>query len=325
MDSFVYLDAADSAKVQPLYVLHGDEDFLKRQVLKKLKRCVFGPEAGDAPVTIVPGDKATFADVFDELDSVGLFTARRMVIVDNADPFVTKHRSLLEEKVGNLSGSGVLVLDVKTWAGNTRLAKMVPASMTVVCKAPPVYKLAAWCVQWAQSQQEKQLTAPAATHLVDLVGPDMGLLDQEIFKLAIYVGEKSRIDVADVDRLVGHSRAENIWQIFDAIAEGRNADGLAMLGRLFDQGEEPMKLMGAFGSQMRSWPRPHASWPRANGSPSPWRRSASPRSPSRPTKTSCGTWAGAGPRNSTIGSSKSTWACAATAPCRNERRWSECW
>lgn len=251
MDSFVYLDAADSAKVQPLYVLHGDEDFLKRQVLKKLRRCVFGTNIEDAPVTVVAGDKATFADVFDELDSVGLFTARRLVIVENADPFVSKHRPQLEERVGHMSGSGVLVLDVKTWAGNTRLAKMVPANMTIVCKSSPPWKVPAWCVDWARSQQGKQLSAPAAAHLVDLVGPDLGLLDQEILKLAIYVGDKQRIDVADVDRLVGHSRGENIWHIFDAVAEGRNADALAMLGRLFDQGEEPMRLMGAFGSQMR--------------------------------------------------------------------------
>src|ERR1700677_3756146 len=251
MDCFVYLDAADSAKAQPLYVLHGDEDFLKRQVLKKLRRCVFGADVDEAPVSVVAGDKATFADVFDELDTVGLFTARRLVIVENADPFVSKHRTQLEERVGKMSGSGVLVLDVKTWAGNTRLAKMVPASMTIVCKAPPPYKVPAWCVEWAKSQQGKQLSSPAATHLVDLIGPDMGLLDQEILKLAIYVGDKTRIEVSDVDRLVGHSRGENIWHIFDAVAEGRNADALAMLGRLFDQGEEPMRLIGGFGSQMR--------------------------------------------------------------------------
>jgi DNA polymerase-3 subunit delta len=145
----------------------------------------------------------------------------------------------------------VLVLDVKTWAANTRLAKMVSATVTVVCKTPPLAKLPPWCVQWALSQEKKQLSAPAASHLVDLIGPDMGLLDQEILKLSLYVGTRSRIDVNDVDRLVGQSRGENVFHIFDAIAEGRNADALAMLGRLFDQGEAPMKLMGAFGMQMR--------------------------------------------------------------------------
>jgi DNA polymerase-3 subunit delta len=251
MDSLTYLDSPDSAKVQPLYVLHGDEDFLKRQVLKKLRRCLFGTEANGAEVSVVTGDKATLADVFDELDSVGLFTSRRLVVVDNADPFVTKFRPQLEQKLAKLSGAGVLVLDVKTWPATTRLAKMIPATVTIVCKTPPTAKVPAWCVQWALSQQEKQLSSPAASHLVDLIGPDMGLLDQEILKLAIYVGKKARIDVSDVDKLVGNSRAENVFHIFDAIAQGRNADALGMLGRLFDQGEPPMKLMGAFGMMMR--------------------------------------------------------------------------
>ena len=33
MDSLAFLDKAGKQKVQPVYVLHGDEDFLKRQVL----------------------------------------------------------------------------------------------------------------------------------------------------------------------------------------------------------------------------------------------------------------------------------------------------
>ena len=61
---------------------------------------------------------------------------------------------------------------------------------------------------------------PAARLLVDLIGSDMGLLDQEILKLAIYIGDGKRIDSGVVDLLVGNSRAENTWKIFDLIGNG---------------------------------------------------------------------------------------------------------
>jgi DNA polymerase-3 subunit delta len=121
----------------------------------------------------------------------------------------------------------------------------------IACKAPPAYKLAQWCVQWARGQHHKELASPAAALLVDLIGLEMGLLDQELEKLAVYVGTRGRIESADVDKLVGNSRAENTWKIFDAIAAGRSGEALAILERLFDQGEEPLRILGAFSMQLR--------------------------------------------------------------------------
>ena len=56
--------------------------------------------------------------------------------------------------------------------------------------------------------------------LVDLVGPEMGLLDQELNKLSVYIGAKSKIETEDVDKLVGNNRAADTFKIFDAVAAG---------------------------------------------------------------------------------------------------------
>jgi DNA polymerase-3 subunit delta len=249
MDSLAFLES--TAPVGPLYVLHGDEAFLKRQSLQALRARALGPDADDQSVAMHAGDKATFAAVYDELQTVPFFAPRRIVVVEGADPFVTRFRTQLEKNINNLPPSGLLVLDVKTWPANTKLAKLVAPAATIVCKAPPAYKLTPWCTQWAAAQHQKQLPAPAAALLVDLVGTEMGLLDQEILKLAIYVGERKRIDVADVDRLVGNNRAESTWKVFDALGAGRAAEALAILDRALEQGEEPLKIMGAFSMQLR--------------------------------------------------------------------------
>jgi DNA polymerase III subunit delta len=251
MDSLAFLERAARLKPQPLYVLHGDEDFLKRQVLLALRPLVLGPDADDLGVSTHPGDKAAFAAVYDELETVPCFSRRRLVVVENADPFVSRHRALLEKSVGRLPATGTLVLDVKSWPANTKLAKLVEADQTIVCKTPAAYRLPQWCVQWAASRHGKELSTAAATLLVELVSPEMGLLDQEVLKLALYVGDAARIDTADVDKLVGSSRAENTWKIFDALATGRPGEALAVLDRLFEQDEEPLRILGAFSMQLR--------------------------------------------------------------------------
>ena len=251
MDSLTYLERGGKAKVLPLYVLHGDEPFLKRQVLLALRQRALGDESDDSAVSVHAGDKAVFAAVYDELQTAPFFHPRRLVMVENADPFVTRFRTTLEKKVGDLPETGVLVLDVKTWAANTKLYKLVGDESAIACKTPATNRLISWCTTWCRSRHGKELAGPAASLLVDLVGQEMGVLDQELEKLAVFVGQRQQIESADVDRLVGQSREEKTWIIFDAIAAGRAGEALSILERLFDQGEEPLRILGAFSMQLR--------------------------------------------------------------------------
>lgn len=250
MDSLTFLERASKGDPRPVYVLHGDEEFLKRQVTAALRERILGRDADAMGLSTYEGDKAEFSTIRGELETLPFLSPRRLVIIEKADPFVTKHRSALEKYVANPSATGVLVLDVTTWPATTKLAKALAGDATITCKAPAAHKLPEWCVQRAAAHG-KQLTVQAARLLVDLVGPEMGLLDQELAKLAIYVGDAKRIDPDDVDKLVGHSRGENMWKIFDAIAAANTSEALAILDRLLDQGEEPLRILGAFSMQLR--------------------------------------------------------------------------
>jgi DNA polymerase-3 subunit delta len=246
MDALAFLDKPATA-LKPLYVVHGDEAFLRRLTIEAIRTRTVGDD--DSAVSVFPGDKAEFAAVFDELMSAPFFAPKRVVVVADADPFVTRYRSLLEKKVaGELPSTGLLILDVRTWPSNTRLAKLVDD--VIVCKAP-TKALPGWVVKRTRDRHGKEIPAAAAELLVELVGPEMGLLDQEIEKLAIYVGDRQRIEAADVDKLVGSSRAEDVWKILDLVGQGKPAESLRILQRSLEKGEEPMRLIGLLASQLR--------------------------------------------------------------------------
>jgi DNA polymerase-3 subunit delta len=257
MESRAFIDKVAASpgsvakKLQPVYVLYGDEDFLKREVVTALRKVVFETSENEFGLSTHAGESADFAAVRDELETLPFLSPRRMVVVENADPFVTRYRSALEKYFGHPSATGILVLIVKSWPSNTKLAKMIDSAGAISCKAPPVYKLPEWCVEWAKSRHGKELPLSAARLLVDLVGVEMGVLDQELAKLAIYVGSKPKITAADVDQLVGSSREQNTFKIFDAIGAGRPGEALTILDRLFEQGEEPLAILGAFNWQLR--------------------------------------------------------------------------
>ncbi len=257
MDSRAFLEKATNSpgslakKLQSVYVLYNDEDFLKRQVVAALRKLVFEANDNEFGLSTHAGDKADFAAVRDELETVPFLSPRRMVVVENADPFVTRYRAALEKYLNQPPAFGILVLDVKSWPSNTKLYKMVDSAGAISCKAPPAYKLPDWCMAWARSHHGKELPLAAARLLVDLVGPEMGILDQELIKLAIYVDTAPKIQSADVDKLVGSGRVQKTFKIFDAIGAGRPGEALIILDRLFDQGEDALAILAALGWQLR--------------------------------------------------------------------------
>src|ERR1700722_8524285 len=140
MDSLTFLDRLDKAKPQSLYVLHGNEPFLKRQVQQAIRRLVLGPEDDGFALSVFPGDKASWAAVHEDLRTLPVLAPHRLVVIENADPFVTQERARLEKLFPELTGkekpAGVLVLDVQAWASSTKLAKLTPDASLIVCDTP---------------------------------------------------------------------------------------------------------------------------------------------------------------------------------------------
>jgi DNA polymerase-3 subunit delta len=251
MDALAFLDKAAKQKRQPVYALVGDEDFLKRHAREAILALVLGDADHDLAVSPFPGDRLDFSTVRNELDTLPFLGPARVVVVENADPFVTNHRESLERYVAAPSKIGVLILDLKTFPETTKLAKALPDAAKVVCKAPPAYKLPEWCVGWARARLNAKLDLDAANFLIELVGPQMGLLAQELEKLSVAVGAKGRITAEAVDSLVGRSRAANVFHILDAIGDNKPAVALKLLTELFEEGEDPLAVMGPLTAQLR--------------------------------------------------------------------------
>jgi DNA polymerase-3 subunit delta len=244
MHAFEFLRAPSKSGRRPIYAVSGDDAYLRDETLRTITRLALGGEADDLAVARFPGDQASLADVLDEVRTLPFLAKCRVVVVDGADPFVTSHRKELEAFAEKPPTSGVLVLSVKSWPGNTRLAKLVEkAGLAVDCKAPDERELPSWLVQLAKSQCGAKLDDDAARLLVELVGPEVGLLASEVEKLSVYVGERNLIRREDVARMVGAGRVETIWRTVDAATTGKAGEALADLDRLLGSGEPPIKLL----------------------------------------------------------------------------------
>jgi len=249
------------ATPSPVCVVFGDEPFLKRLALRHLRRLLFGDD--DSPFATFAGDDILWRDVSDELATLTLFGgSKRLVRVEQADKFVSGHRDKLEDYVKKPTASSVLVLEVSTWANNTRLFKALnKTGLQVECRAPEALagrrkvldqdRLKKWLITWSAKQHDVELTPAAADLLLELIGPEFGLLDQETAKLALYAGPGGQATPQLVKDIVGGWRTKTIWELVDAAVDGDAGEALKQLDHLLHAGDHPVALFGQISWSLR--------------------------------------------------------------------------
>ncbi|MDA7978409.1 MAG: DNA polymerase III subunit delta [Pirellulales bacterium] len=247
-----FLSVKTEPTIPAVVICFGEDDFLRRLVRKRIRKFIFG-EGDDFSSRTVSGKDADLAIVMDDLRTVSMFGAERtLVLMDAADDFVTQHRTALESYVQKPSSAGVLVLDVRKWPKNTRLYKTLDKTgMQIDCAAPKPGKLRGWLSKWSSSQYGAKLDGAAAESLVEIIGSELGLLDQELAKLAAYAGAEQKITAEMVRDLVGGWRAKTTWEMLDAALGGDAREALTQLDRLLNAGEHPVALLGPIGFTLR--------------------------------------------------------------------------
>ncbi len=191
--------------------------------------------------------------MFDCLSTVALFgSGRRLVEVRDADDFVSRNRPALENYVAHPKPSGVLVLEVTSWPSNTKLAKAIATEgWTIECKTPTPTVIAKWLVSRTQRKHQATLERAAAEVLLDTLEPELGLLDQELSKLALSAGTGGTIDVKLVREMVGGWRTKTTWDMLDLAVAGHAAEAIVELNRLLAAGENAVGILAQVGSTLR--------------------------------------------------------------------------
>lgn len=217
----------EQTEILPVYALVGADRFTRTERLEEILQCL-SPDMDTLCPARFDGTRAELADVLDELRTPSLLGARRVVVVDDADDFVSAHRVVLERYVLDPAPGGTLILLCNTLPRTTRLYRAVQNSGKVItCPAPSRGALADWLSTRARDRYGKAIHRGAAQRLREHVGDSLAALDAELAKLAAYADERPEISIADIDALTGHHREEKIFRVTDAMAAGDVAAALA--------------------------------------------------------------------------------------------------
>jgi DNA polymerase-3 subunit delta len=138
----------------------------------------------------------------------------------------------------------LLLLELGSFPSNTKLYKMAAESgLCIECTAPKGKATEDWIKKWAASVHKLTLTSAQVGFVLDRVGPDFGLLDQELAKAALYAEDGGKITDERLTVAIGSWRTQTVWEIVAAAVEGRTSHALEQLHKVIQAGESPMAVV----------------------------------------------------------------------------------
>lgn len=205
-----------------VHALIGEDALLLRQamadILDQLPR--------DVQRIDVDGDRIEWSDVLDELQSFAMFGGGKLVVVREADAFIARFRAQLETYLEHPSDTSTLVLRCLSLDTRTRIFKLIEKNGRVVRLEPPREReLPGWIIQHAKRVHQLQIAPDAAALLADLIGNDLGRLDNELAKLALRSND-AVIRAGDIAGTVAFQREQEMWHMTDALSAGNLTEAL---------------------------------------------------------------------------------------------------
>ena len=102
-------------------------------------------------------------------------------------------------------------------------------------------------VRWIQEYcgtRDVKIDPDASRELVDSLGGDMMMISNELEKLILYVGEKKRITLGDVETMVLAAKQRSLYELTDAISARDRTRALEMLDAVLSSGDGDEAAIG---------------------------------------------------------------------------------
>ena len=254
-----FVSEVASRKLRPAYVFVGDETFFRDHCRQALLHHLVPDDMRDFSLHDLDLSEVSIAEVLDRARTPSLMAPFQVLFVrgvknlygrgSHAEEFAAIEQYA---KDPNPAAVIIFVADHISIPADVRRMEMqdkdryerIRETLGEFCGMVELARVeesdgVRWVVEQAQKDQVK-IDPDAARELVDALGADMMLVSRELEKLVLYVNEKKRITLGDVETMVLAAKQRSLYDLTDAISAKDKARALAVLEGVLaaSEGEE---------------------------------------------------------------------------------------
>lgn len=245
-------------RIRPAYLLGGIEPLLRDDAMAAIDAAVLAASPRDFNLDRLDVARSSPGRLEEALRNLPVMSEHRLVILREAEGRGGKLDEswvrVIESWLSSVGESVTAVLVVvvgkvdrrKKWVKSFKN----PAAF-VDCDPPKRARDLVGFLKLEAQRQGVKLSSGAVDLLAERVGPQLLLLRQEIEKAALLAKPGAKIERKDVEMSVAAVADEPIWDLTDAIGQGKTADAIDLLARLLRHGAAAPAILGALASHFR--------------------------------------------------------------------------
>lgn len=244
-----------------VYLLTGTEAFLINDLIKLIIEKALPKEEREFGLATYDLNETPVQEAIEEAETMPFLGEKRVLILKNPS-FLTgiKDKSKVEHDLDSLlryaenpSPFTIFIIEApyEKLDERKKLVKALKkAGAFVKAEALQDNHLGDW-LQRRANEHNVTLEKDGEERLIQLIGSHLMLLQQEIDKMALYVGEQGTVNEEVVDLLVARTLENDIFALIDRIVRKDLNTAFRILYDLLKINEEPIKILSLVGRQFR--------------------------------------------------------------------------
>ena len=235
------LNDIQSGEYKPVYLLYGEERYLRRQYKDKLKSALCAP-GDNMNVHYYGGKGVPVGEVIDLAETLPFLAQYRVIFIDNSGLFKSGGENLAEYFEAQ-NESTIFIFTESEVDKRSKLFKMASAKGCVVDFAIQDENTLKKWVGGIIAREGKKITESNVQLFLSKTGTDMENIQMELEKLLCYCMDKEVIDAHAIEEIVTTRVTNHIFDMVDAVANRDTSKALGLYYDLITLKEPPMRIL----------------------------------------------------------------------------------
>ncbi len=232
-----------SGKLLPVYYFFGEDSYSLDRVIKEVEKAVDPFITSDFDKEVIYAEDKNLID---------------MLSLASSFPFGSDKKFILIKEFEKVSNKKNLISYINSPADFTHLVLVHNGGISNLSSEPFksllannfIYEavelkgnaLVEWIIRFA-AENGKHISQEVASVFVDMAGDNRSLIETQLEKVFIFLGDKKEIDIESIESLSAKFKEYSIFDLQDALAEKNKKASVKIAFNLLEKGAEPVYII----------------------------------------------------------------------------------
>lgn len=230
-----------NGQFKKLYLLYGDEDYLKKQYRDKLVHALVA-EGDTMNFAKYDGQNVSVGELIDLAETLPFFAERRVILVTDSGFFKSSEEQLALYFSEIQDTTCMIFVESEVDKRSKTYKAAVKAGSAVDFSMPDERMLTSWMMA-RMKQAGKTMTQEAWTEFFDRTNDSMDHMNLEMEKLLSYIYDKDSITLADVEAICTKQMHSKVFDMISFIASKNLPKVLELYHDMLAAKEPPIRIL----------------------------------------------------------------------------------